>query len=984
VAEVWGRGGGVQARATRTLATGSMLRTHMRVSRGAARLHGYSTTQCRNAGENLMPMNPSRVLCALGLLLASGIACAQIDITSGSPALQNFDTLANTGTTNTTLPTGWQLAEPGSNGQYVASDGSGAGLSGSVYSFGTTGSSERALGTVASGSTSPIIGAQLRNATGSVLSGLRVAFTMEQWRLGATGSADRLAFAYSTDATSVTTGTWTPVPQLDAIAIVTAGTAESALDGNAAANRAAVTFDIGGLSLATNATIWIRWSDFNDGGADDGIAIDEVSIGLPVDNPPTVASSDPAHNDTDVAFDTAITITFSESVDATGNWFTFNCGAGTPTLTPSASPATTFTLTPSAPIGYSKLCTLTVIAAQISDRDSPIDVMEFDEQIQFETEADDPPFVVATVPDDNQANVARAADLLVTFSEPVNAPASAFGIFCPDNAVTTLPFALSSDDDTNFVLNPTNDLPAGIACRLYVDNLQVTDQDAIAQNPDVDTRINFTTAALAPPAVISTFPTDNATNFPSAGDLQATFDTSVTLSPGAFTLSCVQSTGISLSHPMSGSSFVIDTGTALVPGDACTFTIVAANVISGDGLNPAQNEVVTFTVFDSASTDAYYQNVNLSSDAQLLCSLYDTINGHTKLSYSYTVLNLADEDPTDSSKILDVYKNASYTKYTSGDATHNREHTWPRTYGLGETSSPGSATDYHMLHLTDTAYNSDRGSKPLGDCDNGCVQRTTIVNQGQGGSGNAQSNWYSTTGSAANNPLACPSQGNTENCKTYEVWDWRKGDIARAVMYMAIRYKGEGGEANLELTDDRTLITSGGSGGKHYMGLLSHILAWNQSDPPTEAERDRNQIVQSFQNNRNPFTDHPEWARPGVFTASLTSPCILNTQAPAANDDSYSTPPNTVLTVAADDGVLDNDLDAEGAPLSAELVATVSSGTLALAANGGFTYTPASGFSGSTSFTYRASDGVRLSAARTVTIVIGTPVDIFGDGFEEN
>ena len=71
-----------------------------------------------------------RALGALGLLFPVA-SFAQVSIT-GAPATQNFDSLANTGTTNTTLPAGWFLSEPGSNGQYIASNGSGVGLSGSL------------------------------------------------------------------------------------------------------------------------------------------------------------------------------------------------------------------------------------------------------------------------------------------------------------------------------------------------------------------------------------------------------------------------------------------------------------------------------------------------------------------------------------------------------------------------------------------------------------------------------------------------------------------------------------------------------------------------------------------------------------------------------------------------------------------------------------------------------------------------------------
>src|SRR3546814_10866505 len=112
-------------------------------------------------------------------------------------------------------------------------------------------------------------------------------------------------------------------------------------------------------------------------------------------------------------------------------------------------------------------------------------------------------------------------------------------------------------------------------------------------------------------------------------------------------------------------------------------------------------------------------------------------------------------------------------------------------------------------------------------------------------------------------------KGPDGNGGSFEPWDARKGDMARAVMYMAIRYEGgreahtDQSEPDLELTDNRSLIVKT-SGSPAYMGLLSTLLAWHQADPPDDAERGRNEVVYSFQGNRNPFIDHPEIGRAHV------------------------------------------------------------------------------------------------------------------------
>lgn len=94
--------------------------------------------------------------------------------------------------------------------------------------------------------------------------------------------------------------------------------------------------------------------------------------------------------------------------------------------------------------------------------------------------------------------------------------------------------------------------------------------------------------------------------------------------------------------------------------------------------------------------------------------------------------------------------------------------------------------------------------------------------------------------------------------------------------------------------------------------------------------------------------------------------------APVAVDDAYSTDEDVTLSVAAA-GVLANDTDAEGSPLTAILVADVSNGTLVLNADGSFSYTPDASFAGVDSFTYKANDGALNSSTATVTITVNAP-----------
>jgi VCBS repeat-containing protein len=118
-----------------------------------------------------------------------------------------------------------------------------------------------------------------------------------------------------------------------------------------------------------------------------------------------------------------------------------------------------------------------------------------------------------------------------------------------------------------------------------------------------------------------------------------------------------------------------------------------------------------------------------------------------------------------------------------------------------------------------------------------------------------------------------------------------------------------------------------------------------------------------------------------VATVSISVTGITNTP-PVAVNDSYTIAANTTLNQSAP-GVLDNDTDAEGAVLTAQLVSGPSHGTLTLNTDGSFTYTSFAGYVGSSdSFTYRANDGTSNSNIASVNITIGSTGSVlFSDDF---
>ncbi len=220
-------------------------------------------------------------------------AAGSISLTTlGTPYTQDFNTLASSGTSST-VPTGWDFAEIGTNANITYTAGTGSSTTGDTYSFGASGSTERAFGGLLSGSLNPTIGASFTNNTGATIARLAIAYTGEQWRMGATGRVDRIDFQYSTSATSLTTGAWTDVDSLDFSSPTTSGTVGQ-LDGNATANRTALNYTIMGLDVPNGAIFWIRWTDYNPSGSDDGLAVDDFSLtpdGGVTPTPPTGTGS---------------------------------------------------------------------------------------------------------------------------------------------------------------------------------------------------------------------------------------------------------------------------------------------------------------------------------------------------------------------------------------------------------------------------------------------------------------------------------------------------------------------------------------------------------------------------------------------------------------------------------------------------------------------------------------------------------------------
>jgi len=414
-------------------------------------------------------------VCVLGV---SADTSTPISITSlGSTVSENFNTLALSGTSSTT-PTGWGFSESSTNANTTYTAGTGSSATGDTYSFGPASSSERALGQLRSGSLVSIIGAAFKNNSGTTITSLAIVYAGEQWRLGATGRAtgDRMDFQYSTDATSLTTGTWADANALDFVPPITAGAA-GAIDGNTV-GRVVINATITGLNIAPNATFFIRWTDVDASSSDDGLAIDDFSLTADgVDLAPTVTGTNPGDGASNVAVNSIITINFSEPVTASGSAFSITCGGSTRPFTQSVSPASAFTLTPNANLPFSANCVVVVTAGQVIDTDTndPPDAMAADFSFSFGTASptDDGPFVTGSSPVNGAINVPVTTNIVLTFSESVTATAQAFAIDC-DGPKT---FTQTSSPSTTFTLNPDGELPYATNCNVTVDPNEISDSD---------------------------------------------------------------------------------------------------------------------------------------------------------------------------------------------------------------------------------------------------------------------------------------------------------------------------------------------------------------------------------------------------------------------------------------------------------------------------------------------------------------------------
>ncbi|MFA7417539.1 MAG: endonuclease [Acholeplasma sp.] len=210
-------------------------------------------------------------------------------------------------------------------------------------------------------------------------------------------------------------------------------------------------------------------------------------------------------------------------------------------------------------------------------------------------------------------------------------------------------------------------------------------------------------------------------------------------------------------------------------------------------------ETKTFSLIIQGSSNVYtgyYESLTGKTGVQIQIELTKIISNYTYRSYDAAryILNISDRDPNNSNNVILVYNRASVSGQWDGGTTWNREHTWPQSF-LGTSHEKA---DLHNLKPADNGINSARSNYSFRD--------SVDSNYGLVPGG-----WF-------------PG-------------DEDKGDIARILFYMVTRYP------HLNLGT---------------MGITSELVNWHIEDPVDDFERNRNEVIYSEQDNRNPFIDHPE------------------------------------------------------------------------------------------------------------------------------
>jgi len=238
----------------------------------------------------------------------------------------------------------------------------------------------------------------------------------------------------------------------------------------------------------------------------------------------------------------------------------------------------------------------------------------------------------------------------------------------------------------------------------------------------------------------------------------------------------------------------------------------------------------------------YYQGTEGLTGYELKARLHLIIRAALRLNYNQTLIKLqfTDQDDDHPDRVSMIYSGRSIAAVSDGaDSRWNREHIWAKVRGFPHADMI-PYTDLHHLRACEITVNSTRGSMDFGEV------------------------------SAGRAVPEAPGVRYDADLGIFEPSDEVKGDIARVLFYMDVRYQGGSArEPDLRLVEHLPANIRHGVDvdGNGYFANLSTLIKWHERDPVDERESRRNDRVWQVQGNRNPFIDHPEFAR-AVFAAA--------------------------------------------------------------------------------------------------------------------
>jgi hypothetical protein len=289
-----------------------------------------------------------------------------------------------------------------------------------------------------------------------------------------------------------------------------------------------------------------------------------------------------------------------------------------------------------------------------------------------------------------------------------------------------------------------------------------------------------------------------------------------------------------------------------------------------------------------ANPTAYYTGIDhiTLGPAGLKSALRARIANHTIVSYddAWNALgDLHDAAPLAPGNVSLIYSDHTLSVSSRDSKGWNREHSWPKSYGVGYTGPDFS--DLHHLYPADWNVNSARNNLFFDYCSpyNGCQQPAHVE--------------------------AAPSTA--KDSDRFQPPESQRGDLARSMFYMAVRYDGntnwDPNTVDLELSSQPN-VTAG------LMGNLSALLRWNELDPVSPKESARNaRICTTYQHNRNPFVDRPEWV-----SCIFAGVCINAPPSPPSPPPSPPSPPPSMQMCLLLTGIIDGPLPG-GTPKALEL-----------------------------------------------------------------